>query len=77
MQLRKIPLMELIDILNDLYQDGVDYIDISGTSSEKGKQPQDFIKITVRPDYITTDKDIINSNINVSRLSENDINDLI
>lgn len=75
MQLRKIPLMELLEILNDLYEDGVDYIDISGTSNDEGEQPQDFIKITVRPDYMATKDD--ESNIDVSRLSENDINDLI
>ena len=77
MQLRKIPLFELLEILNDLYEDGVDYIDISGTSDEDGKQ--DLIKITVRPDYISSDdtEDIDKSNINVTKLSENDINDLI
>ena len=77
MQLRKIPLFELLEILNDLYEDGVDYIDISGTSDEDGKQ--DLIKITVRPDYISNDdtEDIDKSNINVTKLSENDINDLI
>lgn len=77
MQLRKIPLMELLEILNDLYEDGVDYIDISGTSSDEGEQPQDFIKITVRPDYIAKEKDINESSIDVTKLSENDINDLI
>ena len=75
MQLRKIPLRELLEILNDLYEDGVDYIDISGTSNDEGEQPQDFIKITVRPDYMATKDD--ESNIDMSRLSENDINDLI
>ena len=77
MQLRKIPLFELLEILNDLYEDGVDYIDISGTSDEDGKQ--DLIKITVRPDYISSDdtEDIDKSNVNVTKLSENDINDLI
>ncbi len=77
MQLRKIPLMELLEILNDLYEDGVDYIDISGTSSDEGEQPQDFIKITVRPDYMAEEKDINESSIDVTKLSENDINDLI
>ena len=77
MQLRKIPLFELLEILNDLYEDGVGYIDISGISDEDGKQ--DLIKITVRPDYISSDdiEDIDKSNINVTKLSENDINDLI
>lgn len=80
MQLRKIPLMELLEILNDLYEEGVDYIDISGTSNDDGVNPQDYIKITVRPDYMAEDhdvEDINQSDISVSRLSENDINDLI
>ena len=79
MQLRKIPLMELLEILNDLYEEGVDYIDISGTSNDDGVNPQDYIKITVRTDYMAEDdtEDIDESSIKVSRLSENDINDLI
>ena len=79
MQLRKIPLMELLEILNDLYEEGVDYIDISGIPNDDGENPQDYIKITVRPDYMAEDdaEDIDESSIKVSRLSENDINDLI
>lgn len=80
MQLRKIPLMELLEILNDLYEDGVDYIDIAGTSVTEGDNPQDLIKITVRPEYISHDdtEEIDGSaDINVTKLSENDINDLI
>lgn len=80
MQLRKLPLFELLTILTELYEDGVDYIDISGTPSLSKEYPQDTLKITVRPEYIAEEdeeKDINPSNINVSRLSEDDINDLI
>ena len=80
MQLRKIPLMELLEILNDLYEDGVDYIDIAGTSNNDVDYPQDLIKITVRPEYIShDDTEEINegAEIDVTKLSENDINDLI
>lgn len=71
--------MELLEILNELYEDGVDYVDISGTSSNDLEYPQDLIKITVRPDYIAKDdtEDIDKSSISVSKLSDNDINDLI
>lgn len=71
--------MELLEILNELYEDGVDYVDISGTSSNDLEYPQDLIKITVRPDYIAKNdtEDIDESSISVSRLSDNDINDLI
>jgi hypothetical protein len=78
MQLRKIPLAELLTILTELYEDGVDYIDISGTPSDSEKEPQDLIKITVRPDYISEEMNEEEpSNINVRRLSDTDINDLI
>jgi hypothetical protein len=84
MQLRKLPLFELLTILTELYEDGVDYIDISGTPSLSKEYPQDTLKITVRPEYIEEEyqeeyqeEDITPSNINVSRLSEDDINDLI
>ena len=71
--------MKLLEILNELYEDGVDYVDISGTSSNDLEYPQDLIKITVRPDYISQDdtEDIDKSSISVSKLSDNDINDLI
>lgn len=71
--------MELLEILNELYEDGVDYVDISGIPSNDLKHPQDLIKITVRPDYISQDdtEDIDESSISVSKLSDNDINDLI
>ena len=80
MQLRKIPLFEFLTILTELYEEGVDYIDISGEQNDYDDNPQDAIKITVRPDYIAEDyeeEDINPSSINVSRLSEDDINDLI
>lgn len=82
MQLRKLPLFELLTILSELYEDGVDYIDISGTPSLSEDYPQDTLKITVRPEYIDEDEEeeeenINESTINVFRLSEDDINDLI
>lgn len=80
MQLRKIPLFEFLTILTELYEEGVDYIDISGEQNDYDDRPQDAIKITVRPDYIAEDyeeEDVNPSSINVSRLSEDDINDLI
>ncbi len=81
MQLRKIPLFEFLTILTELYEEGVDYIDISGEQNDYDDNPQDAIKITVRPDYISEEQedeeDVNPSSINVSRLSEDDINDLI
>jgi hypothetical protein len=52
MTLRKIPLGAFIEILQDLFENGADFIDISGENSDKGKSPKDTIKITVRPEYL-------------------------
>jgi hypothetical protein len=78
MQLRKIPLEQLLSILSDLYEDGADYIDISGVASTSKEDPQDVIKITVRPDYMSNEiNEEESSNVDVRRLSDTDINDLI
>jgi hypothetical protein len=52
MTLRKIPLGAFIEILQDLFENGADFIDISGENSDKGKSPKDTIKITVKPEYL-------------------------
>lgn len=92
MQLRKVPLEDLIKILTDLYEDGVNYIDISGEPSDDKENPKDLIKITIRPEYMVNDeedeededeededyyKSDKKKNIDVDKLSENDINDLL
>jgi hypothetical protein len=87
--LRKIPLEMLIQILEDLYNGGADYVDISGDTDIDGT-PRDTIKITVKPEYISkTDEDDEDMGIEEefdvnwpeddksSSLSEEDINDLI
>jgi hypothetical protein len=86
--LRKIPLEMLLQILQDLYDSGADYVDISGDTDVNGA-PRDTIKITVRPEYITdieNDSDVATEGeINMkwseedvpSRLSDKDLNDLI
>jgi hypothetical protein len=53
MTLHKIPLEALIGILTDLYDNGADFIDISGENSEKEGLPKDTIKITVKPEYLS------------------------
>lgn len=86
--LRKIPLEMLLQILQDLYDSGADYVDISGDTDVNGA-PRDTIKITVRPEYITdieNDSDVATEGeINMkwseedvpSRLSDKDLNDLM
>jgi hypothetical protein len=92
MKLRKIPLEPLIEILTNLFEEGADYIDISGEESADKDSPQDIIKITIKPEYLSTaDRDFddddeeedyeedINDRPNKKndKLSDNDINDLI
>lgn len=84
-QLRKIPVGPFIEILKNLYDDGVDFIDINGETSEDLKNIQDTITIIIRPGYNIDDpeydhdenkQDCDNLNINMMLLDE-DINDLI
>lgn len=87
MSLRKIPLESFIEILQQLFEEGADYIDIIGEENINNK---DVIKITVRPEYfIHTDEKDVEESIeeqletdyykeeSSSPLSEEDINDLM
>ena len=42
----------LIQILQELYDGGADYVDISGDTDVDGV-PRDTIKITVKPEYLS------------------------
>ena len=77
----------LIRILEDLYNGGADYVDISGDTDTDGT-PRDTIKITVKPDYMadpdTIDEEEEDEDLHVEdrldgriRLSDDDINELI
>jgi len=55
--LRKIPLEMLIQILQDLYDGGADYVDISGDSSKEGEPLRDSIKLTIKPEYLSDHKE--------------------
>jgi hypothetical protein len=81
--LRKIPLEMLINILEDLYNGGADYVDISGDTDKDGA-PRDTIKITVKPEYLSNidndDELSLEQELDLeekSGLSDEDINDLI
>jgi len=77
MKLRKIPLEDLLEILQDLYESGVDYIDLDGEQDNEGDSPRDSIRITVKPEYIT-DLDTPLITVDDKRsLSDDDINELI
>jgi len=90
MKLRKIPLESLINLLADLYDGGADYIDITADSTDTDDPDQ--MKITVKPEYMSEDKDTLRKiEIDFTEndeeeeddetiggaLSDEDINDLI
>jgi len=56
LRLRKIPLYPLIEILQDLYESGADFIDLSGEQSDEGDTPKDLIQITIKPEYMLHDE---------------------
>jgi len=81
----------LIQILQDLYDGGADYVDISGDTDVDGT-PRDTIKITVKPEYLSDFNEENELNLEheldlnwteeddddlQSGLSDDDINDLI
>lgn len=92
MMLRKIPLGTFIEILTDLFENGADFIDISGDVNDEGEAPRDSLKITVKPEYLSPDIDeeeeIVDHGMDFliqnetdtppsSPLSDDDIEDLI
>jgi len=79
----------LIQILQDLYDGGADYVDISGDTDVDGV-PRDTIKLTVKPEYLSDfdeesgvsleqelDLEWSEEDDLPSSLSDEDINDLI
>jgi hypothetical protein len=91
--LRKIPLEMLLQILQEIYDGGADYVDISGDNNIDGEE-RDTIKFTVKPEYLSEfdDEDVLSlerelelnwteeeddNNTSSSSLSDEDINDLI
>jgi len=82
-KIQKIPLKEFIIILQDLYEEGVNFIDLSGGEADGDSDLlKDMIKITVKPEYMEEDYDEDDDDNdddkdNNNMLSETDINDLI
>jgi hypothetical protein len=80
--IRKIPIQSLIDVLVELYNRGVDYVDIVGSQGDL----QDAMSITFTKDYMTEQgkeyfKDVVDDEeidlSNLDKLSDEDLNDLI
>lgn len=77
--LRKIPLDMLLQILQELYDGGADYVDISGETDVEGES-RDTIKFTIQPEYLSELDEEEIEDIIMERdipLSDEDINDLI
>ena len=56
LKLRKIPLQPLIEILQDLYENGADFIDLSGEQKDENGSIKDLIQITIKPEYMLHDE---------------------
>jgi hypothetical protein len=69
MNIRKIPLEPLIQILQDLFENGTDFIDISGEQNAEGEAPRDMIKISVKPEYMM-DHDELNDENTIEFMEE-------
>ena len=69
MDIRKIPLEPLIQILQDLFENGTDFIDISGEQNAEGEAPRDMIKISVKPEYMM-DHDELNDENTIEFMEE-------
>ena len=54
-KLNKIPIASLINVLQHLYEEGADYIDLQGEHTPGDKN--DVIKVTVRPEYYVGEPD--------------------
>ena len=85
--IKKIPLNELIDILSDLYNRGVDFIDILAPeeSSEEDRMTIKFTKEYMSPDaeleegeeLDDNEEDVLDITIIPTKLSDEDLNQLI
>lgn len=76
-RLKKIPLKVLLEALTDIYNRGIDYVDILGVPGEE----QDSIGIAIKEEYFSKDtddeeeeEDILPSS---KDLSDDDLNQLI
>ena len=88
LKLNKIPITALMQILGELFEEGVDFIDIEGEGSGK-EEGSDRIKVTVRPEYYSEEPEIFtkleqedkldddDGGESDGKLSDDDINNLI
>lgn len=82
--LKKVSIIGLIDMLKKIYDDGADFIDITGEPTKEGNES--VIKIEVKPEYYTEESNDTDPQYMVTEqdyeedfppISDEDINDLI
>ena len=87
-RIRKVPIEPLIDLLTSLFNNGVDFVDISGSPTEDPHEDAVLFSIYesyIHPDYLedfientndqTSSEEV--SNIKVEKLTDKDINNLL
>lgn len=69
--IKKVPIDELIDVLTELYEKGVDYVDILATGEENK------LSLVFNEDYVSEDMREEDVSKPKGKLSEDDLNQLI
>lgn len=72
-RLKKIPLRVFLEALTDIYNRGVDYVDIIGVPGEE----QDSIGIAVTKDYYSPDIEFEDDDEGLRDITDEDLNQLI
>lgn len=70
---RKIPLKIFLNTLENLYEQGIDFIDLISITSEK----QDTIKIDIKMEYVNEDYEVVEDTIETRKLTEEDFNQIM
>ena len=76
MKITKLPLLEFIELLNDLYESGIDYIDMDN-SKEEGEE--NVIEISIEPEYVMSEEEEEEEDVAKvkTKFTDNDLNDLV
>lgn len=69
--IKKVPIDELIDVLTELYEKGVDYVDILATGEDNK------LSLVFSEEYVSEDMKEENVSKPKGKLSEDDLNQLI
>lgn len=92
MRLNKIPLAQFINILEDIYNSGANFVDIVGFPDADSDDLKDVIKLVIKPEYLADEDDDDEETEDITeyimndedddvqehdKLSEEDISDLI